>query len=105
MNIVRIDLYIAVRNLRSNWKHWDVVSRAEAVVGLRRSHLTVTTLARIAGCSAASIRRLEVISQLPPELKARIRAGEPSRKFIAWARAVRLSQSLGIAPARYLASS
>lgn len=100
MTVVRIDLYIAVRNLRSNWEHWDVVTRAEAVAGLRRSRLTIATLASIAGCSTASIRRLEVIGQLPPELKARIRAGEPSGKFVAWARAVRLSQSLGIAPTR-----
>ena len=100
MNLVPIDLYIAVQNLRANWEHWDIVTRAEAVTGLRGARLSVATLALIAGCSAASIRRLEVIGQLPPELKARIRAGEPSGKFVAWARAVRLSQALGIAPRR-----
>jgi hypothetical protein len=86
MNVVRIDLYIAVRNLRANWKQWDIVTRAEAVADLRRSRLSVTTLAEVVGCSATSIRRLQLIGQLPPELKSRIRAGEPAGKFLAWAK-------------------
>jgi hypothetical protein len=86
MNVVRIDLYIAVRNLRANWKRWDIVTRAEAVADLRRSRLSVTTLAEVVGCSATSIRRLQLIGQLPPELKSRIRAGEPAGKFLAWAK-------------------
>jgi len=99
-NVVRLDLYIAVRNLRANWKLWDIVTRAEAVAGLRRSHVSVATLARIADCSEACIRRFEVIDRLSPELKARIRAGEPSGKFVAWARALRLLRAIGIAPIR-----
>lgn len=34
MNVVRTDVYIAVHNLRANWQHWDIVTRAEAVAGL-----------------------------------------------------------------------
>lgn len=98
MNFAQPDLYTAVHNLRANWEHWDILARAEAVMDLRTSRLSVATLARIAGCSTSSIRRLEVIGQLPPQLKARIRAGEPSGKFVAWARAARLSQALGIPP-------
>jgi hypothetical protein len=99
-NGVRIDLYIAVRNLRASWKDWDVVTRAEAIAELRQADVSVETLSRIADCSAASIRRLEVIDQLPPQFKTRIRAGEPSGKFVAWARASRLSPAIGITPKR-----
>ena len=98
--VVRIDLYIAVRNLRANWKRWDVVTRAKAVAELRQAEVSVATLAGIADCSAASIRRLEVIDQFSPELKARIRAGEPSGKFIARARALRLLRAIVITPIR-----
>ena len=100
MHFIPVDLYIAVHNLRANWERWDIVTRAEAVAGLRGSRLSVATLAQIAGCSRTSIRRLEVIGQLPPEFKHRIRAGEPSGRFVAWARALHLSQALAIVPAR-----
>ena len=99
-NIVRIDLYIAVRNLRNGWKCWDMVTRAEAIAELRQSHVSVATLARIAGCSAASIRRLKMIDQLSPKLKARIRAGEPSGKLVARARVLRHLKAIGITPIR-----
>jgi hypothetical protein len=99
MNVIRIDMYLAVRKLREHWHIWDTLTRAEAVSQLLRSGLSIDTLADIAACSRATIRRLEVIAQLPDELKARIRAGEPSGKFVAWARAERLSRRLGISRA------
>jgi hypothetical protein len=92
--------YIAVRNLRTNWKHWDIVTPAEAAADLRQAHVSVSTLARIADRSATSIRRLKVIDQLSPEFKARIRAGEPSGSLSRGARALRLSRAIGIAPMR-----
>jgi hypothetical protein len=99
-NVVRIDLYIAVRNLRANWNNWDILTRAEAVAELRHANVSVTTLSRMAECSAALIRRLEVINQLSPDLKLRIRAGEPSGKFVAWVRAMRLLEAIHIEPIR-----
>lgn len=89
MNATNLDLYAAVRDLRVNWQHWNIVERAEAVMALRRAALSVAMLAQIARCSTTSIRRLNVIAQLPPEFKARIRAGEAAGKFITWAQARR----------------
>ncbi len=100
MTVVHSDLFTAVRDLRTNWGRWDTVARAEAVAALRRSRLSVATLARITNCSPASIRRMEIIGELPLHLRARIRAGESSGRFVAWARALRLAKALGIAPAR-----
>jgi hypothetical protein len=74
--------------------------RAEAVAGLRKADVSVATLAQMADCSAASIRRLEAIDQLSPELKARIRGGEPSDKLVALAKALRLIEVFGIPPIR-----
>jgi hypothetical protein len=99
-NVVHIDRYIAVRNLRANWKDWDIVTRAEAIAKLRQTDVSVATLSRIANCSAALILRLELIDQLSPESKARIRAAAPSGKFVGLAKALRLSQSIGITPTR-----
>jgi hypothetical protein len=76
------------------------VTRADAVAHLRNAQVSVRTLADIADCSPASIRRLEAIARLSPELKARIRAGEPSGKFVACARAMRLLELIGIAQIR-----
>jgi hypothetical protein len=99
-NVVRIDLYIAVRNLRANWNNWEIVTRAAAIAGLRRADVSVATIARIAECSEATIRRLEVIDRLSPELKARIRAGEPSGKFVALARFRRFLEAIGTSASR-----
>lgn len=84
-NVVRIDLYIAVRNLRANWKDWNIVTRAGAVAELRCVRFRCD-LARIADCGAASIRRLESIDQLSPELKARIAPASDPASLSQWPR-------------------
>jgi AraC-like DNA-binding protein len=93
---MKIDIYSAVQELLRGWKHWDDVDRGEAIVRLRRARLSVRTLADVAGCSEGLVRRLEVVGHLPTEFKQRIRAGEPTSRFVAWARASRIAGAIGM---------
>jgi hypothetical protein len=92
MKPVQIDLYVLVQNVRSNWNNWNVVTRGEAVVRLRRARLSVATLAKVVGCSETSVRRLEAVGHLPLPLKERICAGEPVYKSLASSRRSQLSE-------------
>ena len=92
---MKIDLYSAVQELLREWNHWDDVDRGDAIARLRQA-LSVRTLAAIARCSESLIRRLEVVGHLPPQLKQRIREGESTAKFVAWARAARVASKVGV---------
>lgn len=86
--------------MKSLQRSTGIAPRVDALGGLGAwrscARLSVRTLAAIAGCTERLVRQLEVVGHLPPELKQRIQAGEPTSKFVAWARAARIAAALCI---------
>ena len=71
--------------IRYNWKRWNDLQRADAILLLRNEGESQRTLAKIAGCSEGLIRHIEIVGRLPNSWKQLLLDGHSTRKVVkAW---------------------